>query len=247
MKTTSRRDVFANKVVATIDANADLIEARFTLEKSIGSDWITEIRDALRLSVLTSGQDNDRQELQKETLLQNLGHVVQESLSLFGLEDESPEITRLMRGVLVTQLGRSIKGSRSQALTAWMYGSLSSSTLVVSPVISVPVSRDDFEAMQKTPSAGAERLLTTLNAGNAHSRISEAYAFEWLYVALAGRIELLKTELEIEYSIKGDITDFSITTLDDRVIGVSVTRACGGDFAEMEAQRLANKKMEGRE
>jgi hypothetical protein len=63
------------------------------------------------------------------------------------------------------------------------------------------------------------------------SSISEAYSFELLNIFLGNRIQLDKTETEIEYeSENSKITDYSFQTLAGDRFGVSVTRACGKDF-----------------
>ena len=75
------------------------------------------------------------------------------------------------------------------------------------------------------------------------SVMSEAFSFELLSTLLGGRIELDKTEVEIDYKSKGKITDYSFQTLDSVRIGVSVTRALGKEFDANEAGRLLKKKL----
>lgn len=99
-----------------------------------------------------------------------------------------------------------------------------------------------FDSM--TLSHGAERVLTTPNAGG-NSEVSEALSFALLERMFGAR--LLCTEMEIDYRFMGGkITDYAVE-LAGTLIGVSVTRAMKfqGQFTEDDAVRLLTKKLTG--
>jgi hypothetical protein len=97
--------------------------------------------------------------------------------------------------------------------------------------------------MREKSAAGTERMMATANAGSSLSNLSEAYSFEVLTVLLCNRIELVKTETEIEYDDEqSKITDYLFETLAGERFAVSVTRACGKDF---EPRPLLMKKLFG--
>lgn len=100
-----------------------------------------------------------------------------------------------------------------------------------------------FHRMQL--SEEAKRMLYEPNAGG-NSVISEVLSLEILRQML--RVKLLKTEMEIHYYPHGcKITDYSVALEDERVYGVSVTRAMKyrGDFTRKDALRLLEKKLYG--
>jgi len=68
----------------------------------------------------------------------------------------------------------------------------------------------------------ARKLLLSPNAGGS-SEWSEAVSFELLRVLLG--VDLLHTEMELEYTPGSKITDYSIRLFGQTIIGVSVTRA----------------------
>lgn len=95
-------------------------------------------------------------------------------------------------------------------------------------------------------SAGGQAIVEAGNAGGS-SLMSEVFAYEVLYRCEAAA--LLKTETEINYvNPQGKITDL-LVSLDERKIGVSVTRAVAWPFDEPypaeEASALLEKKLQG--
>ncbi|KAJ1632820.1 hypothetical protein T492DRAFT_985911 [Pavlovales sp. CCMP2436] len=101
--------------------------------------------------------------------------------------------------------------------------------------------------------ADAQRVFYTENAGGS-SELSEAFSMELL--ARCAEVTLHKTELELEYFTGNGsatkITDYSMALLDDTIVGVSVTRACNGQWPHIsgsysveDAARLLAKKLFG--
>lgn len=105
--------------------------------------------------------------------------------------------------------------------------------------------RAEFLVSQSALKFGREsrRILEEPNAGGS-SAWSEAFSCEILSTLFGGR--LLRTEMEIEYSPWGKITDYSVR-LYGRTVGVSVTRAVKHNgFLEVEqAANLLRKKLYG--
>lgn len=146
---------------------------------------------------------------------------------------------RLLRGLLVTSSRKHTTAKEGcEDLVRWLYSGLEGETLLC-----VRLSEKEFAEMREKSAAGTERMLATANAGCSLSSLSEAFSFELLTVLLANRIELVKTETEIEYDDEqSKITDYLFETLAGERFGVSVTRACGKDF---EARPLLVKKLFG--
>lgn len=94
-------------------------------------------------------------------------------------------------------------------------------------------------------SPGSMRILTTQNAGG-NSENSEALSFELLH-RLYGA-ELIKTEMEIEYSVRSKLTDYTVH-LGGQPLGVSVSRAMKyptpDRFSPGDALTLLCKKLNG--
>ncbi len=125
-----------------------------------------------------------------------------------------------------------------EELLRWLYNGQQDQTLLC-----VRVTENEFREMREQSAAGTVRMLATANAGSSLSNLSEAFSFELLTVLLSNRIELVKTETEIEYDDEqSKITDYLFETLAGERFGVSVTRACGKDF---EARPLLVKKLFG--
>ena len=76
---------------------------------------------------------------------------------------------------------------------------------------------DDFDLL----SEGGQKIIVDGNAGG-NSLMSEVFAYEVLH--RCEWADLLKTENEIVYDTEGKITDL-LVDIDDRKVGVSVTRA----------------------
>jgi len=100
---------------------------------------------------------------------------------------------------------------------------------------------------QLNMSKEARKLLLSPNAGGS-SEWSEAVSFELLRVLLG--VDLLHTEMELEYTPGSKITDYSIRLFGQTIIGVSVTRALkfslkGEKFTEEDGVRLLRKKLNG--
>ena len=91
----------------------------------------------------------------------------------------------------------------------------------------------------------AQRLLENDNAGGS-SRISEAMSIEILNRAFGACLH--KLELELQYwPANGAITDFSIT-VEENMLGVSVTRAMAAprvEYTVEAAEALLRKKLSG--
>jgi hypothetical protein len=102
-----------------------------------------------------------------------------------------------------------------------------------------PYTDDDLAAL----TAGGREIYLDGNAGGS-SIYSEMFAFEVLHRCELA--ELLATETEIHYDIAGPITDF-LVLIDDRKIGVSVTRAFifppTEPYTPTEAQALLEEKL----
>lgn len=90
---------------------------------------------------------------------------------------------------------------------------------------------------------GAKRMLETPNAGGS-SLWSEVMSFEILHLLF--HVELLHTEMELEYVPCSKITDYSVR-LYQHILGVSVTRAqkYRGTFGLEDARRLLERKLFG--
>jgi hypothetical protein len=243
----SKRNVLAKKLAKILEDNVDLFEARYaTLNQSSPSiEWFDEVKEVLVRFVVTSSALSDK-ELNDSLFSQGqLMLLVRDELQSFGVEDQAVDICRLLRGVIVAMNhDGEKKGGTCQDLVRWLYGGLQNSRSYES-VACVDITEVEFKRMKEKSATGTDRLLTTLNAGCANSVLSEAFSFELLSTLLGGRIDLDKTEMEIEYKQSSKITDYSFRTLDEVRIGVSVTRACGKEFDAAEARRLLRKKLHG--
>jgi len=101
-----------------------------------------------------------------------------------------------------------------------------------------------YDPKQIKISKGARRLIDDPNAGG-NSELSESFSFEILKECFDAK--LLKTEMEIKYQYKNcKITDY-LASINEKQIGVSVTRAFKykGEFNEKDALKLLNKKIYG--
>ncbi|HEY3449035.1 MAG TPA: hypothetical protein VGK67_21920 [Myxococcales bacterium] len=102
---------------------------------------------------------------------------------------------------------------------------------------------DPADLSQLTP--GGQKLMTDPNAGGS-SKASEAFSYEML--ARCELASLLKTEMEIVYTVTGKITDMEVE-MDASKIGVSVTRAMTypetNPYPVSTAQALLEKKLLG--
>ncbi|KAH7831932.1 putative Signal transducing adapter molecule 2 [Monocercomonoides exilis] len=99
---------------------------------------------------------------------------------------------------------------------------------------------------QFTFSLGAMKMLSEPNAGG-HSEQSEALSYELMHRLFSA--ELVKTEMEIAYTIQNwKKTDY-LCSIGSHRVGVSVTRAVGfpseTDWSESDAVELIQKKMIG--
>lgn len=102
---------------------------------------------------------------------------------------------------------------------------------------------DAADLSKLTP--GGQTVATDPNAGGS-SQFSETFAFEVL-----GRCELatlLKTEMQVHYTVTGKMTDFEVE-MDGTKIGVSVVRAMSypldGAYTTAQATTILNKKLQG--
>ena len=99
-----------------------------------------------------------------------------------------------------------------------------------------------FDAMHL--SASAERMRDTPNAGG-NSVISEVLSYELLKSYANAKLD--RTEMEVKYFPEGgSIVDYTCR-VQDRTVGVSVTRAMkyGGQYCVEDAERLLMKKLTG--
>jgi len=174
-----------------------------------------------------------------------------EDLHAYGVKDERDisYITRLLCGLILGMGRKHGKREGCEDLVRWLFscGTTHSSSIHTLELLScITINKAEFGEMKQKAGSGAERLLTTVNQGNSHSSVSEAYSFELLNILLCNRIELDKTETEIKYNDEqSKITDYSFHTLAGDKFGVSVTRACGKDFSAADALLLMNRKLFG--
>jgi hypothetical protein len=121
--------------------------------------------------------------------------IVSEELENYGLEEESDAVTALVKGLLFSLNYPSKEGCTD--LISWVWKDALKQSKSFDLLVRTSVSKAEFEAMKERKMAGTQRLLTTENAGNSHSCVSEAYSFELLTLILGGQIELEKTETEV--------------------------------------------------
>lgn len=93
--------------------------------------------------------------------------------------------------------------------------------LAFASAIDFAADRYDDPAERSRLTAGGAAIAAVDNAGGS-SRYSEVFAFEWL--ARCELATLLKTETAIVYDVEGKKADI-LVSIDDRKVGVSVTRA----------------------
>ena len=154
-------------------------------------------------------------------------------------------LVRVLRGVILSLDRKFVRKEGSAELLRWLYSGFHSSRSY-DQISSVRITEAEFREMKEKAAEGTSRLLTTANQGGSHSCVSEAYSFDLLNVLLGNRIELDKTETEIEYAnSQSKITDYSFRTLAGDKFGVSVTRACGKDFSKADALQLLSRKLFG--
>ncbi len=176
--------------------------------------------------------------------------LVQEELQAYGLSDSQVFTAVKMLCHLFASMDHDLLQKRPgcEDLVRWVYSDPSNADENASRLerlCTVNFSSEEFAAMKQHTVEGAARILISDNAGG-NSRLSEAYSFQLLYALLRGQIELLKTEMEIEYvDAHSKITDYSIQTLNEERIAVSVTRACGAEFDAEAAKKLLAKKLLG--
>lgn len=99
---------------------------------------------------------------------------------------------------------------------------------------------DPAERSELTP--GGREIILDGNAGGS-SLYSEVFAFEWL--ARCELATLLKTETEIVYDTQGKKADL-LVSIDDRKVGVSVTRAVMFPFGTEYTLQAATTLLDGK-
>jgi len=241
-----RRAEKAARLKTMLEENAELFEVRFLNENSGCVEWLDDVSEALSRFVVASHSLTDKElnaQLTDETKLRAL---LLEELHVHGVRDERDiaYIARLLRG-LILGMGRKHGKEGNEDLVRWLFSGTHGS-VPLTLLISYYISEAEYAEMKQKAGSGTERLLTTTNQGGSHSSLSEAYSFELLNILLGNRIDLDKTETEIEYNDEqSKITDYSFLTLAGERFGVSVTRACGKDFGANEALLLLNRKLHG--
>eukprot|EP00026_Physarum_polycephalum_P007581 Phypoly_transcript_07644.p1 GENE.Phypoly_transcript_07644~~Phypoly_transcript_07644.p1 ORF type:complete len:467 (+),score=105.86 Phypoly_transcript_07644:143-1543(+) len=241
-----RRTEKAARLKTMLEENAELFEVRFMNENSGCVEWLEDVSEALARFVVASHSLTDKElgaQLTDETKLRAL---LLEDLHAHGVKDERDiaYICRLLRG-LILSIGRKHGKEGNEDLVRWLFSGKNNST-PLTLLSSYHISEAEYAEMKQKAGSGAERLLTTTNQGGSHSSVSEAYSFELLNILLGNRIDLDKTETEIEYTDEqSKITDYSFQTLAGERFGVSVTRACGKEFGAAESFQLLNRKLHG--
>lgn len=251
------RVALSKRMVKVLKENKDLLEEALPLnQSSCGLEWFDDVVAILDRFVSTSSSLNDKELFSQLLSPSHMSFLLRDELLGFGLDaDVAERVERLLCGVL-SRLKRAQDSLCScRDLILWVHGCRGKQSLknsVESRIINggpafacVDVSEEVFLHMKQQTAEGTDRLLGTLNAGAPGSVTSEAFSFELLSLLMDGPIELEKTEIEISYKDRGKITDYCFRTLYNVRIGVSVSRALGKDFDDVEANRLLQKKLVG--
>ena len=165
----------ADRVEAVVVDNADLFEAHLRLEVSTQgvAEFLHAVADALSSRVMQQSSSTEA-EIQAK-LQEEAASIMQEESENYGL-DPNPDMVATLQGLLRTQLGtaRQQTSVESAQVVEWLYGD----DEVEAGLEVHEVDEELFAAMEADASEGTQRLLTEANAGNAHSRLSEGYAYE---------------------------------------------------------------------
>lgn len=202
------RDALAAKVRAALEDSAALFEARWRSASAEGEgvDWLADVVEGVARAAATSRARSEAEAVAGLADEAGLARLVGDELEAHGVEgSEAAAVARLVRGVLLAMDARH-GAVACPELARWLYSGMDEVQVEENDVpaadarlAQVHVGGDELGAMRAAQTPGTLRLLGTANAGNCHSMLSEALAFELLHRLLGGRLALHKTEMEIEY------------------------------------------------